>query len=638
MISDILGTNKWICFDIETDGLDATKIHVAGWWTAGMKEVSTTNNYDLIKSVVQKCDYIFCHNGILFDAIVINNLLGVDIAHKIIDTLGISWYLYSNREYHSMESWAPELGRIKPEVEDWENEDYSVYVNRVTEDVKTQANMVYKFLADLRVLYDGAPIKDVIKYINTILFIYNRQYYHSLILDVDKTQKNISNLETLAGEIKTKLETFLEPTPVYTTKFPPKNMYKNSGELTVRGSDWYELLRENNLPSDTPVVKYVSNYKNPNAGSTDQIKNWLFSLGWKPKIYKASVNVNGDVVNVPQVKDKEGNLCSSVVEIAKSIPEVSLYEDLTTLVSRAATLKRLLANVRPDGSVYQEIAGFTSTLRSRHKIVVNIPKVSAKYGKEVREVFTCLVGEVVLGCDIVSLESFTRSNWIYDIDREYALESVERGFDPHLDLAISAGAITKDDLEKYLSIKSSFKQNQTLDKDVIDWYNSIDRLRTSYKVVNYMCMYSAGPAKIALELKCKQNQAAGMHSAYWEKNKAIKAVSSAAPVKTYLGSNWVYNRITNMWNILRSDKDKFSALNQSLGSYIFYSWARKVSDSGVDICLNMHDEIQCRVRSGEIDEVKQILNTCMEEVNKELNLPLPISIDIKIGKNYADTH
>lgn len=638
MITNIFGTNKWVCFDIETNGLDPTKIHIAGWWTYGMDNVCVTNDYKKIKQVVEKCDYIICHNGILFDAIAIRKLIGIDISHKIIDTLPLSWYLYPKRSSHSMESWAEELGRHKPEVSDWDNADYSVYVNRVTEDVKTQANMVTKMLSDLKTLYGAADEMNAIKYINNILYVYNRQYYSSFILDVDKTNLNIEVLNKKIYDIKTKLESLLPKIPVYTERSAPHVIYKKDGSLTSKAAEWYELLRENNVPHDTPKIKYISRYKEPNAGSSDQIKEWLFSLGWVPDLYKDSISVTGELVKVPQIKDKEGNLCASVLKIAESNKEVNLYTDLTTLISRVATLNRLLNNVREDGTIFQEIAGFTSTLRSRHKTIVNIPKVSAKYGKEIREVFTCLDDEVIVGCDIVSLESFTRSNWIYDIDTEYAVESVNPTFDPHLDLAVSSGKITKDDLNNYLNIKSLLKVNKELDEDVITWYNNIDKIRTSFKVVNYMSMYSAGPAKIKEELKCSIREAKYMHSAYWEKNRAIKLVAAEAPTKTLLDSTWIYNNITKMWNILRSEKDKFSALNQSLGSYIFYNWARKASDNGVNICVNMHDEIQCRVKKNDIERVKDILHKSMEEVNKEMNLHLPIQIDIKIGKNYANTH
>jgi DNA polymerase I-like protein with 3'-5' exonuclease and polymerase domains len=79
-------------------------------------------------------------------------------------------------------------------------------------------------------------------------------------------------------------------------------------------------------------------------------------------------------------------------------------------------------------------------------------------------------------------------------------------------------------------------------------------------------------------------------------------------------------------------------LNQGFGSVIFYNWVREVRRRGVKITLNMHDEIQLRVKKENIDEVKIILQESMDFVNKKFNLAVPIKIDIAVGKNYGDTH
>jgi DNA polymerase I-like protein with 3'-5' exonuclease and polymerase domains len=75
-----------------------------------------------------------------------------------------------------------------------------------------------------------------------------------------------------------------------------------------------------------------------------------------------------------------------------------------------------------------------------------------------------------------------------------------------------------------------------------------------------------------------------------------------------------------------------------MGSVIFYNWVREVRARGVKITLNIHDEIQLRVKKENIDSVKVILQESMDKVNEKFNLAVPIKIDIAVGQNYGDTH
>ena len=147
-----------------------------------------------------------------------------------------------------------------------------------------------------------------------------------------------------------------------------------------------------------------------------------------------------------------------------------------------------------------------------------------------------------------------------------------------------------------------------------------------------------GKAKLSRELNTSLKEATFLLDAYWKKNYAVKVRSEAAPVKEALGLKWIYNDIVGIWFELRGEKDRFSSLNQGMGSVIFYSWVREVRARGVKITLNMHDEIQLRVKKENIDSVKVILQESMDKVNERFKLAVPIKIDIAVGQNYGDTH
>jgi len=56
---------------------------------------------------------------------------------------------------------------------------------------------------------------------------------------------------------------------------------------------------------------------------------------------------------------------------------------------------------------------------------------------------------------------------------------------------------------------------------------------------------------------------------YWKRNKSILDVENALKIKQIGTQMWLLNPISKFWYSLRSDKDKFSTLNQGTGSYIF---------------------------------------------------------------------
>ena len=78
-------------FDIETDGLDATKIHVLSWEDDSGK-IKSTHDYDTMRTFFEQSDTLIGHNIIRFDIPVAEKVLGIKIKAKLVDTLALSWY------------------------------------------------------------------------------------------------------------------------------------------------------------------------------------------------------------------------------------------------------------------------------------------------------------------------------------------------------------------------------------------------------------------------------------------------------------------------------------------------------------------------------------------------------------------
>ena len=129
-----------------------------------------------------------------------------------------------------------------------------------------------------------------------------------------------------------------------------------------------------------------------------------------------------------------------------------------------------------------EIDGLTNTLRFKHKKpLVNLPGVDRPWGKEVRGCLTAPQGYVLCGADMTSLEDTCKRHYMHPYDPAYVFEMSQDGFDPHLDLAKHAGAVSQDDIDAY---------NQGNKPE-------LKALRKNYKVVNYSATYGVGAAKLS---------------------------------------------------------------------------------------------------------------------------------------------
>jgi hypothetical protein len=100
----------------------------------------------------------------------------------------------------------------------------------------------------------------------------------------------------------------------------------------------------------------------------------------------------------------------------------------------------------------------------------------------------------------------------------------------------------------------------------------------------------------------------------------------------------LYNPVSRFWYSLRTDKDRFSTLNQGTGVYCFDTHVRNVRIQGIKISLQYHDEIGFVFLKPQEQEVKDKLNTAIVITNDILKLNVPLGISIDIGKNYAESH
>ena len=168
--------------------------------------------------------------------------------------------------------------------------------------------------------------------------------------------------------------------------------------------------------------------------------------------------------------------------------------------------------------------------------------------------------------------------------------------------------------------------------------SQIKSVRKAYKAANYSCIYGVGATKLAREIGSNKADAEALIKAYWERNWSIKKVSEAAEVKVVGPNMWIKNPVSGFWHSLRSDKDRFSTLNQSTGVYCFDTWLYFCNKAGIDSVFQFHDEQGNYVTKGKEKENTLILKKAISNANDKLKLNVPLDIDIQYGSNYADVH
>lgn len=625
-------------FDIETDGLldEVTKIHVLAWTDDG-ENYNYTHDYDEMRAVLTCSDELCGHYIIPYDIPVVENILGVTLSKKttLIDTWALSHVIHHNRNTHGLEGYGEDYGIPKPEVPDWKNLTQEEYRHRCIEDVKINWRLWKDLEYKLKKLYSGDEdgMWRFVRYISFKMSCVADQEDLKFKLDVDRTKIALEDILNKQGAAVAKLIEVMPKIPVYKTLTKPKVMYKKDGSLSSHGERWVELCKEHKQPQTTQSFVIIGSYKESNPNSSDQVKAWLDSYGWVPKTFKFVRKDDGTEKMIPQIR-KDGELCESVKDLIEVEPDIAYLDGLTVLQHRAGILKSFL-EYEKDGYVKATVSGFTNTLRFRHaKPLVNLPGVDKPYGDVIRGVLICDPDERLCGSDMTSLEDTTKRHYIQPLDPEYVAEMQKPGFDPHLDLAVFAGAISRDDYNDYARLDKA----DTMTDQERTFYKRIKRIRKAYKTVNYSATYGVGAAKLARETGLSVSEAKALLEAFWKRNWAIKAVASKIQVRELFGSMWLKNPVSGFWYSLRSEKDIFSTLNQSTGVYCFDKWLAIVKGYGVKVIAQFHDEWIGKVLEGNILDTEVNVKDSIVTLNEQLNLNVPLGCDIQFGPSYASIH
>ena len=355
--------------DIETDSLNATKVHCIV-----AKDIDSGRVYpfppDLVtefKSWAQGVKQFIMHNGLSFDAPVCNRLLGTNIKpDQVLDTLVLSQLFYPIRDGHSLKAWGERLGFPKGDVDTFE-----VYTPDMLEYCKQDVNITHQLLNEMK--KEGKNFSPYsIKIEHDVRVIVNKQERNGFYLDMKKTMNLLNLLQDEATELVTWSVKHFDPTVV-------------------------------KLVTKTKYIPF-------NIGSRQQIADRLSKIGWKPK----------------QHTDKGNIIINEAVLDTIDMPEARKFSRYFLLQKRIAQIKSWIkACDDNDGRVHGRVMTLkTITGRMSHNSpnMAQIPAVRSPYGKECRDCWTVedtsthsIVGTDASGLELRCLAHYMNDTTFTDI-------------------------------------------------------------------------------------------------------------------------------------------------------------------------------------------------------------------------------
>jgi len=597
-----------LVFDIETDGIDATKV-----WCIVAQDIETKKIYkwrpDDIESGLQfllKADALIGHNIIGYDLAMLTKLYDLDFYNKkLYDTWLMSQVLgYKRKHKHGLGGWGEHLGYNKLEFSNFSEftEEMLTYCVRDVElNTKVYEILMREFAAQsatkplisngLRAEHDAAIFEAKVR-LNGWLF------------DVDRANILHKEMCEELEAIESRIHPQLPEMTIWVDKQPKTAKYTKKGDFTaVTRRLLTEFLgHEPEVDNWDPKQEFQRSYQTQvTLGNMEEVKEYLYTIGWKPDDW------NYKKVGYEFHKTSPKLTTTSLELLGDIGRDIDRYY---TTRSRRSILEGWLKEVKGQRLHGRMWVIGTPTFRSRHEVITNLPSIEAAWGKEMRSLFICEEGYKVVGAD--SAGNQMRALCHYIGDDSFTKE------------------VTDGDIHSYnASILGSSRG------DAKRWL--------------YAYLFGGGGRKLGTILTGKPDDKAGNAS----KQKYQSAIPGLGKVKAKL--DHIFQQTKNGYGdafipALDGRRVYVGSAHQSL-NYLLQSAEAITCKAAISYAMQQiayenldaypvifyHDEMAWVAKESDAERVKEICIESFREAPKQFNVQC-MDGDGVIGNCYADVH
>ena len=578
-----------LVFDIETDGLDASKI-----WCIVAKDLDTgqihTYNPDQIQEglkLLVDSDLLIGHNILGFDIPVIENLTGISFKDKkVIDTLVLSRLAKPERGGHSLKAWGFAVGFNKGSMEE---QGFTRYSEEMMEycinDVELNAKVFYNILKEL----EGFDPKSI-GLEHAIAVILKEQEKHGFLFDEQKGTILLAELNQRKREIEETVQKVFKPKLVKLKTVIPKR--KKDGCLSKQGLTDEEFLKILNKPKHAQLLPFDRcKLQEFNLGSRKQIGEYLQDFGWKPRKFTPTGQPIVDESTLNKVKNiPEAQLISKFLMLQKRIAQVDSW------FKHLANDQRVHGFVIPNGAI-------TGRMSHAKPNLAQIPASYSPYGKD------------------------CRSCWI--VPDDYKL------------VGIDASGLELRMLAHYMN-DEEFK-NEILNGDIHTANQKLAGLesRDQAKTFIYALIYGGSDLRLGQVVGGNRKDGARLRKSFIDNLPSfgtLKDRVERATAKKYLKG------LDGRKVFIRSEHAALNTLLQSAGAIVMkqalVNLNNKIKEKELDahFVANVHDEWQIESHKDCADLVGQLGVNAIRKVEQDFNLRCPLDGEYKIGTNWSETH
>ena len=574
-----------LVFDIETDGLEATKVWCLVAQDAETKEVYkfTPDNLDEGYKFLTTATRLIGHNIIGFDIPLVEKFGGVDLsAIEVIDTLVLSRLFNPTRDGgHSLATWGYKLGYPKIEFEDYYNYSEEM-MNYCVRDVELNT----KVLEELRKESKGFE-KDCISIEQGVAKIMKQQEADGFEFDMPLALGLLAELREKKQLIESEVHETFKPKWVDTKQVTP--YIKKDGNLSKRGMTNEEYQRCLDTDSYNPFMRQT--LQEFNLGSRKQIGEYLIDFGWKPDRFTPT--------GQPIVDEK-------TLSKITHIHEAKLIADFLLLQKRIAQIDSWVEAVKDDGRVHGFVipnGTITGRMAHRNPNVAQVPSHGSPYGKECRSCWIVKDGYKLVGVDASGLELRMLAH--YMDDKEYVNEIING--DIHTANQNFAGLKSRDQAKTFI----------------------------------YALVYGAGDEKIGSIIKGSRTAGKQLRERFLSSLPAYRTLKERvdrAATKTFLKG------IDGRKLYIRNKHAALNTLLQGAGAILMKKALIMLDDilklNTIDyrFVANIHDEWQIEVKESQADFVGEMAVKCIIDAGEHFNLRCPMDGEYKVGGNWSETH